>query len=172
MKTYTLDNLRSKAALSGNGCVTVSIEQLNSVKSEVLNTMDERVGQRAANLSEAVGEYQKEISKLRAELAKAQGCEEVLSKILDDATGDAGNFTRHLWPLRAENYREAKRLLDARRPPELKPCPFCGGEPFMDDDDDGCGRNVDYAVKCSKCPVRLDWCDTREEAQNAWNTRA
>lgn len=35
----------------------------------------------------------------------------VLNSILDDATGDIKNPNKRLWPIRAENYREAKKLL-------------------------------------------------------------
>ena len=38
----SLDELRSKAAASGTGCISVSIEELNSVKDEVLNRIENR----------------------------------------------------------------------------------------------------------------------------------
>ena len=38
----SLDELRSKAAASGTGCISVSIEKLNRVKDEVMNKIENR----------------------------------------------------------------------------------------------------------------------------------
>lgn len=51
---------------------------------------------------------------------------------------------------------------------ELKPCPFCGGEPTL-----SCYRN--FLVKCfgSQCSADVEsWGKTEEEAVEKWNTRA
>lgn len=54
---------------------------------------------------------------------------------------------------------------------ELKPCPFCGGEPETFQDDEG---RFYVACTCKKCTV--DWVQTasyinEEKAIDAWNTR-
>lgn len=52
--------------------------------------------------------------------------------------------------------------------PRLKPCPFCGGRGFYQNDDDlrrvTCGRNA--------CAARTRWCMDRDEARGLWNRRA
>lgn len=57
--------------------------------------------------------------------------------------------------------------------PELKSCPFCGGnnvevrcQTFV-----GIYRK-DYAVFCYDCHFGLAWKDTEREAIEAWNRRA
>ena len=61
--------------------------------------------------------------------------------------------------------------------PELKPCPFCGGEAHLFGIET-IGASVAYFVKCvgnkSKCagPIRTKYCDTKERAAEVWNTRA
>lgn len=56
---------------------------------------------------------------------------------------------------------------------EMKPCPFCGGEPTIEHPE-----GDDYAVGCDDCcfsimagNVGIGWYATREEAITAWNTR-
>ncbi len=46
---------------------------------------------------------------------------------------------------------------------ELKPCPFCGGEPEINETED-----FGHKVICPKCVVR--WFD-KNKAIEAWNTR-
>ena len=48
---------------------------------------------------------------------------------------------------------------------ELRPCPFCGGEPEL------LGKRAFY-VWCDKCETRGDYYNTEAEAIEAWNTRA
>lgn len=51
----------------------------------------------------------------------------------------------------------------------LKPCPFCGGEPKMEVLG---GKGSDHrTVQCSKCKCDLHWQITEEFAIAAWNTR-
>ena len=62
--------------------------------------------------------------------------------------------------------------------PELKPCPFCGGEaelimhkkgkPYAWEND------CDHWVSCmaEDCCARMGFCGTREEAVELWNRRA
>jgi len=64
---------------------------------------------------------------------------------------------------------------------ELKPCPFCGGSDLeitprkAHDDND---REYAKAVHCRDCmtvgphEVGIGWCETDEEAVEAWNRRA
>lgn len=63
--------------------------------------------------------------------------------------------------------------------PDLKPCPFCGGEYSIGDD----YRPVVYFTKpvngveyryceCHDCGIRTADCDTELDAIEAWNTRA
>ena len=52
--------------------------------------------------------------------------------------------------------------------PELKPCPFCGGE-FTDNDWSQTGGW--WLLYCKKCGV-LQQGQTREAVTKAWNTRA
>ena len=40
--------------------------------------------------------------------------EYVLKRILDDSTGDISNPSKRLWPIRAENYRDADRILNSK----------------------------------------------------------
>ena len=49
---------------------------------------------------------------------------------------------------------------------KLKPCPFCGGEAMIISE-------INYHhVRCVKCFTITDWYKTKEEAIEAWNTRA
>lgn len=67
--------------------------------------------------------------------------------------------------------------------PELKPCPFCGGEPEITEVIDRTPRNLEpvgFGVKCDQCGIIVakidcgvtDWFETDEEAAAAWNRRA
>ena len=53
---------------------------------------------------------------------------------------------------------------------ELKPCPFCGGEPFVDYYDyEKYGKT--YVICCNGCHAETFERDTPEEAAEAWNRR-
>ena len=49
---------------------------------------------------------------------------------------------------------------------DLKKCPFCGGKPEINDDDQP------VIIKCTKCQVRVGWFWRRDTAITAWNKRA
>lgn len=50
--------------------------------------------------------------------------------------------------------------------PELKACPFCGGEAAVT------GRWREYAIECVECYTMTTYYKTPEEAVEAWNRRA
>lgn len=50
---------------------------------------------------------------------------------------------------------------------DLKPCPFCGGEPIVTLMY-GSGRCI---AQCKKCKCRTDYYDTARQAVDAWNKR-
>lgn len=54
---------------------------------------------------------------------------------------------------------------------EVRPCPFCGEPPHYIED---LVRNT--KVSCGNdacdCVVETIWCNSRDEARNAWNKRA
>jgi len=53
--------------------------------------------------------------------------------------------------------------------PELKPCPFCGGEAALFDDRNGARR---YQVRCLDCSTgRTLWASVKADAIAAWNRR-
>lgn len=53
--------------------------------------------------------------------------------------------------------------------PELKPCPFCGGEAVVR----AFTISRSFVVCCEDCPIGfLVPYDSEEEAVEAWNTRA
>lgn len=57
---------------------------------------------------------------------------------------------------------------------ELKPCPFCGGNPIFysyDPFDGYQGNLTKYAVACVKCTARIN-ANTEEKAKAMWNRRA
>lgn len=54
--------------------------------------------------------------------------------------------------------------------PELKPCPFCGGEQTTTGPDRKFG-DITWHVICKSCGVDV-WRDLETEAIEAWNTRA
>ncbi len=47
---------------------------------------------------------------------------------------------------------------------ELKPCPFCGGEAEW-------ATKGKHWIMCSSCGVETQYCETAEEAIEAWNRR-
>lgn len=49
---------------------------------------------------------------------------------------------------------------------ELLPCPFCGGEAFIN-----CGHEFRWC-ECRDCGAEARTCNTEAEAIEAWNTRA
>ena len=54
---------------------------------------------------------------------------------------------------------------------DLKPCPFCGGEPFSFED---YGHSTAWEVGCSNSQCRVEphvWEKTKDEALASWNTR-
>jgi len=54
--------------------------------------------------------------------------------------------------------------------PELKPCPFCGGEAIAEMNENW---YWEYEVYCTKCGATFQTSfDTEEEAVKAWNRRA
>ena len=56
--------------------------------------------------------------------------------------------------------------------PELKPCPFCGGEAVARPNLPTYGCEVMYYVFCGKCLVRTQLKWTAEQAIEVWNRRA
>ena len=51
--------------------------------------------------------------------------------------------------------------------PELKPCPFCGGEPIVERQGD---RRQSHIIYCGECGGRLETGETWNTGQ-LWNTR-
>ena len=49
---------------------------------------------------------------------------------------------------------------------ELKPCPFCGGIPFMNED-----LRFGYQIRCSKCLSMTRRFEFKKDAVNLWNKR-
>lgn len=57
---------------------------------------------------------------------------------------------------------------------ELRPCPFCGYIPRLDELHGHTGTELDvyrFRVRCKKCGVCSNLFATKEEAIEAWNTR-
>lgn len=52
---------------------------------------------------------------------------------------------------------------------ELKPCPFCGGKPYIQKSLD-VARNKFYSVKCH-CGVLIHFQDKQYKAVEIWNRR-
>lgn len=52
----------------------------------------------------------------------------------------------------------------------LKPCPFCGGQPELDQFE-GITDNPVWSVMCSECLLRHPGHSTKREAIKWWNTR-
>lgn len=55
--------------------------------------------------------------------------------------------------------------------PDLKPCPFCGGEAYLRSD---VSHSKAYFIGCSTvdCFGEIHWGQTKNEAIAGWNTRA
>lgn len=51
--------------------------------------------------------------------------------------------------------------------PKLKPCPFCGGEPFYYEAD----VDFDHHITCTICGANSCECMTKEDAVRNWNRR-
>jgi hypothetical protein len=51
---------------------------------------------------------------------------------------------------------------------ELLPCPFCGGESYIDLNE--CGS---WIVRCKKCPIDFGrfWYSRKQDIKKAWNRR-
>lgn len=70
-----------------------------------------------------------------------------------------------------------ERLLNAaeKKPLELKPCPFCGGQASITIDPEGIkdsqGRHWKYQVTCMSCCATTGIVWSIEKAAEAWNTR-
>ena len=63
--------------------------------------------------------------------------------------------------------------------PELKPCPFCGGNASISKDHDPDGNGAFYAIKCRKCRAKsseiyaVETCNIHfTQVRDAWNRRA
>lgn len=55
---------------------------------------------------------------------------------------------------------------------ELKPCPFCGGEGYLNIHRFA-GLNNTYGVKCDGCDCQTyQFFENERDAENAWNRRA
>lgn len=62
------------------------------------------------------------------------------------------------------------------RDPELKPCPFCGGEGVMRCSNpythqDGDYSRDEYFVHCISCAAEGPWFKTETAAKRVWNMR-
>lgn len=53
----------------------------------------------------------------------------------------------------------------------LLPCPMCGSAARISMTDNRKNQPFVYIVGCSKCPICMDWQQTKVEAITAWNTR-
>ena len=73
------------------------------------------------------------------------------------------------WPC-ADRYRVTLEPVE----PELKPCPFCGGEALFDVSNPArWGWGNDYhVVKCSDCGARIRPSSVKEQTTAVWNRRA
>ncbi len=70
-----------------------------------------------------------------------------------------------------EELIEFAKILEAEMSDDLKPCPFCGGEPFSFED---YGHSTAWEVGCSNSQCRVEphvWEKTKDEAIASWNTR-
>lgn len=56
--------------------------------------------------------------------------------------------------------------------PELKPCPFCGGNAVCVDRTIPDKTKPRFSILCDSCKAATRWIDTEENAIAAWNRRA
>ena len=54
---------------------------------------------------------------------------------------------------------------------ELKPCPFCGGEGYLNDIT-YLDEKTRYYIMCTKCKASTGLQKSKKAAINIWNTRA
>jgi Lar family restriction alleviation protein len=57
---------------------------------------------------------------------------------------------------------------------KLKPCPFCGGKVYIDNEDCYGYEHIDFFVHCDNCSLQFGFAsqfETEEDAVKAWNTR-
>ena len=54
-------------------------------------------------------------------------------------------------------------------PDALKPCPFCGGDAMLHDNN--FFQSVTWHVECTECMADLPGGSNKQEAINDWNTR-
>ena len=124
------------------------------------------------------GEYTKLIEGENAQLVKANifseeyvsGLENVLEAILDDGTADFKKPDKRLWPLRADNYRTARKLLD-EKVANIRPINNCKC---------GCAVEVEpvhagfklpyYEIVCSKCGAEV-WAYCEQTVIERWNKK-
>jgi Lar family restriction alleviation protein len=55
---------------------------------------------------------------------------------------------------------------------ELKPCPFCGGKPFVSNRFPLFGEEATVAIVCEECNASTQRKRTERKAINDWNRRA
>ena len=55
---------------------------------------------------------------------------------------------------------------------KLKPCPFCGGQPYIVSWRDEKERKNPTSIKCEECGAKTDIYDRIKDAKSAWNRRA
>lgn len=54
----------------------------------------------------------------------------------------------------------------------MKPCPFCGGDALLCEDDRACPKyQADYMVVCTECEASTCWYESEEIAKQKWNQR-
>ena len=66
-----------------------------------------------------------------------------------------------------DDLRKTLQELRGETDPELKPCPFCGGEYVIK-------KLILSArfIRCDSCSAETTWFPTKQEAIEAWNRRA
>lgn len=55
---------------------------------------------------------------------------------------------------------------------ELKPCPFCGGNPTLRSQTIAPNGEFYYRIECRCCGAGTDWKYTTDGALESWNRRA